>query len=160
MWFTPFEHRGHAKICLFIVHIPNRLTKKNIYPWNVVQIVSKKKKCILCTNVHIYHVLPINLHYTDPNSKLTHLYIFSTMRPVGSFLSFFFFKSDKWIWVVVLWFTEIIGFWAANYGRDCCTTGYRKTANHKLVIKMHKVRGSTASERNPVELVKMAFNIA
>lgn len=65
------------------------------------------------------------------------------------------FKSEKWIWVVVLWFKEITGFWAANYGRDRCTTGYRKTANHKLVIKMHTVRGSTASERNPVEMVKI-----
>lgn len=64
-------------------------------------------------------------------------------------------KSEKWIWVVVLWFKEITGFWAANYGRDRCTTGYRKTANHKLVIKMHTVRGSTASERNPVEMVKI-----
>lgn len=54
-----------------------------------------------------------------------------------------------------VWFKEIIGFWAANYGRDRCTTGYRKTANHKLVIQLHPVRGSTAPERSPVELVKI-----
>lgn len=69
------------------------------------------------------------------------------------------FKSEKWIWMVVLWFKEITGFWAANYGRDRRTTGYRKTANHRLVIKMHTVRErereSTASERNPVERVKI-----
>lgn len=55
-------------------------------------------------------------------------------------------KPEKWIWVVVLWFKKITAFWAAKYGRDHCTTGYRKTANHRLVIKMHTVRGSTAPE--------------
>lgn len=31
-------------------------------------------------------------------------------------------------------------------GGGCCTTGYRKTANHKLVIKIHTVRVSTGME--------------